>query len=377
MNERSESMAILSFNPETDFEIRALESEICEAEADVIIAEEAFCKACGIRKYGYSSSLESLLDCMIDGEIFMESDCDCDDEDDEDEDNENDELSDEAVEAYIALEAANETFGEKMRRWWKTLKNKFLSFIRKITESVTNLARSFQVKIASLGMKDSDDIYITSEDKEKMDLALGNEEKLFNAVSKIASGNYDPDVVKELENVINNMSNPNKRTGTAGDARSNDPIKLGEVKTNLKKVSNILKKSNTMINSIDRSLEIEIDKAEKSESENISRARVAVGSALDGMTKVAREAFSGIIGAIKATKKEKRAAEKGKGSVPVSAAQKAANKEGGSTALGPQSMSAETQARLNARREKNDAMKKAAEAEKRRLAKKGKKKGVA
>ena len=316
MNERSESMAILSFNPATDFELWAMESELIDAEIDLCYAEEAFVQAFGY--YGEDTSLESFFDCMFDGSTAFESEnCDneCDDEDDEDDD---DELPEGAVEAYIALEAANETFGERLKRWWTTLKNKFLGFLKKITESVANMTRAVQIKFASRGFKDSDIIRVDEATWTKADVAIKQSKQFFNTINAVLNGKETVASITKLRNaVVSDESIDAGYTNTKNIAKKESPVgniievKFGKVKEALKSLSGMIKSCNMLIGECDRfvskkgSVEIQQKQGDNTVTQTTD-VRETLQTAVSGMTSVVRAAFTGLMGALKQTRKENK-----------------------------------------------------------------------
>ena len=304
MIKHSESIYALSFNPSTDFELWALESELNEAEAELLSAEEALINIGGFIDHE-SASLESFFDDMF--EVATESDkegCECDDEnEDDDKETDDEEVSEEAAIACFAFEAATENFATKLKNFWVALKNKFMLFLKKITESVANMTRNVQIKIASTGMKDSDEVRVSKDVWGQAEYAIKNSGKLFGTIDKVLGGT---ETVANLKKIYEAIKGQHDAAGASGDLTT---VKFSVVKSHLKELSGMLKQANIYVKKIDQfvSKKGTIDLSGDASSASGADVKQALMSCIDGMTTLIRSAFSGLIGALKATKAEKKA----------------------------------------------------------------------
>ena len=295
MNDRMQTIADLSFNPSSDFELFALESAIDEAMADY----HSTCEAYG--RYEYSSSMESM---------FFGIGLECDEADYEDDD-----------EADEAIEASLREVGHSIMEWWRAVKSKFIMFCRKVSSTVTNAMRKVQATFATRNLNANDNITIGSETLKKIliaDVAMKKIKEMkaplssaLDRVIKRAKSTESEETEEDMRKAFRsaslfsdgteekyvNAKVGNKVLGTT-------KIKGSRLRELAKDISNSIKDSQDITTLIDRKLNDAL-RSEGFSGRYVSIVRSMVGEIMQAMTNALRAGFNALMETAKQATKKK------------------------------------------------------------------------
>ena len=281
MNDRMQTIADLSFNPSSDFELFALEAVIDDSMATY----ESLCMKYG--RYNPSNALESMLDTILESE-----DCECDDVDDED--------ADEAIEASLR------DVGHSIMNWWRTVKSKFIVFCKKVAASVGNTVRKVQATWATRHLSANDTITISAETDKAMkvgEAAIATLKTMKNPLStvlnQLRNGEID-DIYDYIEKFINQYADTDENA-INGRART---IKGSAVREEAKKVSDAIKDGNVITTMIDRAVN-DLMKGAGYKGKVVSPLRKLAGHVMNDITSKIRAEFKALMGVAKAATKAK------------------------------------------------------------------------
>ena len=298
MNDRMQTIADLSFNPSSDFELFALESAIDEAMAEY----EATCEAYG-RSYNETSMESFAFDIGMEGE-----DCECDYDEDE---------ADEAIEASLR------EVGHSIMEWWRAIKSKFIMFCRKVSSTVTNAVRKVQATWATRNLNANDNITISAETSEKIRIAkyAANAVKQLKAPLASMLDQYIKAAVRGADMSSDAAARKSfGKTSVFADGRIEKPeelkaagvkgvgktmtIKGSELRTLAKDLSNAIKDSQDVTTLIDRKLNDGM-RNDGFRGRYVSAVRSMVGEVMQAMTGYIRAGFTACMEVAKQATKKK------------------------------------------------------------------------
>ena len=300
MNDRMQTIADLSFNPSSDFELFALESAIDEAMADY----HSTCEAYG--RYEYSSSMESM---------FFGIGLECDEADYEDDD-----------EADEAIEASLREVGHSIMEWWRAVKSKFIMFCRKVSTTVMNAVRKVQATFATRNLNANDNITISAETQKKILIAKAAAAEIkkmkaplsstLDDYIKTAKASADADDDEKMRETfrggkdfadlkVESMSDLETRYKVTSPSK----IKGSELRTLAKDLSNSIKDSQDITTLIDRKLN-DAMRSEGFRGRYVSSVRSMVGEVMQGMTSYIRAGFTACMEVAKQAMKKKEEDER-------------------------------------------------------------------
>ena len=301
MNDRMQTIADLSFNPSSDFELFALESAIDEAMADY----HSTCEAYG-RSYVTTSMESFAFDIGMEGE-----DCECDADDDE---------ADEAIEASLR------EVGHSIMEWWRAVKSKFIMFCRKVSTTVMNAVRKVQATFATRNLNANDNITISAETQQKILIAKAAAAEIkkmkaplsstLDDYIKTAKASADADNDEKMRETfrggkdfadlkVESMSD----LETKYKVTSPSKIKGSELRTLAKDLSNSIKDSQDITTLIDRKLN-DAMRSEGFRGRYVSSVRSMVGEVMQGMTSYIRAGFTACMEVAKQAMKKKEEDER-------------------------------------------------------------------
>ena len=300
MNDRMQTIADLSFNPSSDFELFALESAIDGAMADY----HSTCEAYG--RYEYSSSMESM---------FFGIGLECDEADCEDDD-----------EADEAIEASLREVGHSIMEWWRAVKSKFIMFCRKVSTTVMNAVRKVQATFATRNLNANDNITISAETQKKILIAKAAAAEIkkmkaplsstLDDYIKTAKASADADDDEKMRETfrggkdfadlkVESMSDLETKYKVTNPSK----IKGSELRTLAKDLSNSIKDSQDITTLIDRKLN-DAMRSEGFRGRYVSSVRSMVGEVMQGMTSYIRAGFTACMEVAKQAMKKKEEDER-------------------------------------------------------------------
>lgn len=297
-------LSILSFNPNTDFELIACESLI----------DRAYCEYYEVKSQITNDSLDNaleslfnILDCSDD--YVMES------------------SSENNQEMEITLEAAEKNLGAKIKAGWETFKRKCVEFFTKIANALKNFGTRLQAIMVKRKLKDNDKAFTLPEGKLNFMNNLNNVASTIESlgdkgaiiVSTTSNGNTEntfDNKMQELENLINAASNAQEKVQSEGRKRLlNDNIKVVAVDASIVKkwvnsITGIIKAASAKIKVMDR-IVMDIDKNRGDTS--LERDSLVNGKKLLTLSiEFARKGMSYLIESINVSEKREKEMDKGK-----------------------------------------------------------------
>ena len=295
MNDRMQTIADLSFNPSSDFELFALESAIDEALADY----QSTCAAYG-RSYAATSMESFAFDIGMEGE-----DCDCDDDDEADE----------------AIEASLREVGHSIMEWWRAVKSKFIMFCRKVSSTVMNAVRKVQTTFATRNINANDNITVSAETSQKILIAKAAAAEIkkmkaplsstLDDYIKTAKASADADDDEKMRETFRGGKDfADLKIESMSDIAEKykvthvTVIKGSTLRTLAKDLSNSIKDSQDITTLIDRKLN-DAMRSEGFRGRYVSSVRSMVGEVMQGMTSYIRAGFTACMEVAKQATKKK------------------------------------------------------------------------
>lgn len=284
MNDRMQTIAALSFNPSSDFELFALEAAINDSMATY----EALCE-----KYGRLDESSDALESMLDS-IGLEGDkCECDDDVDEDE-------ADEAIEASLR------DIGHSVMNWWRDVKSKFIIFCKKVAASVSNTVRKVQATWATRHLSANDTIRISKETSKAMQIgaaAIATIKEMKNPLSTILN-QFRTGQIENLYDVVDNFLNKYADTDENRFKGQERFYKGSIIREEAKKVSDAIKDANVLTTMIDRTIN-DLMKGAGYSGKIVSPLRKLAGHVMSDITSKIRAEFKALMEVAKAATKAK------------------------------------------------------------------------